>query len=60
MTLHLIFMTWETLLIERAVYQLLVLSCVGSLLLLMHWDEMVHKRVRFEVFTVLFLQIQDF
>jgi len=27
------------------VYQLLELSCVGSLLLLMHWDEMVHKRV---------------
>jgi len=41
------------------VYKLLVLSCVGSLLLLTHWDEMVRKCVRFEVFTVVFLQIQD-
>lgn len=39
-------------------YKLLVFSCVGSLLLLTYWDEMVRERVRFEAFTV-FLPIQD-
>jgi len=36
-----------------------VVMCWKSVLLT-HWDEMVHERVRLEVFTVVFLQIQDF